>query len=130
MRQTAAHPAAGRHREIVDTVGDTGGIHQVSGQNEERHRQQRKAVEPSGHAVQDHEVRDMRDEVRVEQRRQRQRDEHRHAGEQYRNEDENQNRHRSTLLSIDGDLLGDVGSAPPALSRIAPDHLHLTCEHH
>ena len=67
MCEPAAHPAAGRDRKIVDAVGDAGGVHQVAGKDEERHCQQRKAVEPAGHAVQDHEVGDAGDEVRVKQ---------------------------------------------------------------
>ena len=86
VREPAAHPAGERHREIVDAVGDAGRIHQVAGQDEERHREQRETVDAAGHAVQDHEVRDAGDEVRVEQRRAGQRDEHRHAGEQHRDE--------------------------------------------
>ncbi len=82
MGETAAHPAAGRHREIIDAVGDPGRIHQIAGEDEERHRQQRKTVEAAGHAVQDHEVGNARDEVGVEQRRARQRDEHGNADQQ------------------------------------------------
>jgi len=67
MREPAAHPAAGRHRKIIDAVGDAGRIHQIAGEDEERHRQQRKAVEPARHAMQDHEVGNVRDEMRVKQ---------------------------------------------------------------
>ena len=93
--EAALHPAAGRYREIIDPVGDPRGIHQVAGQNKERHRKQRETVEPAGHAVQDHKIRNPGDEVGVKQRRERQRDEYGYAGQQRCEEDENQDRHRS-----------------------------------
>jgi hypothetical protein len=68
VRKAAAHPAAGRDRKIVDAVGDACGVHQVAGEDEERHREQRKAVEPARHAMQDHEIGDAGDEVCIEQR--------------------------------------------------------------
>ncbi len=82
VREPAAHPARERHREIVDAVGDAGRVHQVAGEDEERHREQRKRVDAACHAMQDHEVRQTCDEMRVDERRARERDENRHAGEQ------------------------------------------------
>jgi hypothetical protein len=65
--QPALHPAAGRHRKVINAVGNPGGIHQIAGKNEKRHRQQWKAVEPARHPVQDDEIRNSGDEMRVEQ---------------------------------------------------------------
>jgi len=89
----AAHPAGDRNREVVDAVGDPRGVHQISGEDEERHRKQRERVDAAGHAVQDHEVRDAGDEVGVEQRGTGQRDKHGHAGEQHKKEDKDEDGH-------------------------------------
>ena len=91
--EAAAHPARQRHGEVVDAVGDAGRVHQVAGEDEERHGQQREAVDAAGHAVQDHEVGDARDEVGVEEGGAGERDEHGHAGDQYGEEDEDEECH-------------------------------------
>ena len=91
--EPAAHPAGERHGEVVDAVGDAGRVHEVAGEDEERHGQQREAVDAAGHAVQDDEVGDARDEVRVEERGAGERDEHGHAGDQHGEEDEDQECH-------------------------------------
>jgi hypothetical protein len=85
--------APGINPPIVDAVGDPGRVHQIAGEDEERHRQQRKTVEAARHAVQDDEVGNVRDEVRIQQRGKRQCDEHGNAGQQGREENENQDRH-------------------------------------
>ena len=97
VREPAAHPARERDREIVDAVGDAGRVHQIAGQDEERHREQRETVDAARHAVQDHEVRIAGDEMRVDERRAGERDEHRHAGEQHRDEDERHHDHDRVL---------------------------------
>ena len=86
MREPAARPAGKCDREIIDAVGDAGRIHQIAGQDEERHRQQREGVDAARHAVQDDEVRQAGDEVRVDKGRAGERDKHRHTGEQNRYE--------------------------------------------
>ena len=69
LRQTALHPADQRDGEAVDAAGDAGDVHQVAGQDEERHGQQREAFHPGDHALrQDHVGRHVVDQ-QVEQRR-------------------------------------------------------------
>jgi hypothetical protein len=91
--QAAAGPARNRHREVVDAVGDPGGIHQVAGQDEKGHGQQREAVHAARHAVQNHEVRNAGDEVGIDQGRGGKRDEDRQAGKQHQEKDEDDERH-------------------------------------
>jgi hypothetical protein len=38
VTEAAAHPAHQRDRELVDAPGDSGDVHEVAGQDEERHR--------------------------------------------------------------------------------------------
>ena len=54
MAQAALEPAHQRQRVVVNAVGDAGVVHQVAGQNEEGHGQQRKAVNAADHAVNHH----------------------------------------------------------------------------
>ena len=51
VAEAAAHPADQRDREIVDAAGDAGDVHQVAGEDEERHREQRKALDAGDHAL-------------------------------------------------------------------------------
>ena len=53
MAQAAFHPADEPEREVIDAVGDAGRVHQVAGEDEERHGQQREAVDAADHPVHD-----------------------------------------------------------------------------
>ena len=69
VAEAALHPADERNREAVDATGHAGDVHQIAGQDEERHRQQRKALDAGDHALRQRDVgRDAGDED-VEQRR-------------------------------------------------------------
>ena len=69
VAEAAAHPAHQRDRELVDAPRHAGDVHQIAGQNEERHRQQRKALDAGDHALrQRHVGRDAGDE-NINQRR-------------------------------------------------------------
>ena len=80
--EPALQPADQREREVVDAVGDPGGVHQVAGEDEERHREQREAVDAADHAV-DHGERGNRPrDPDVQQRGERHRHRDRQAGHQ------------------------------------------------
>ncbi len=51
LRQAAFHPADQRQGEGIDAAGDPGDVHQIAGEDEERHRQQRKALDAGDHAL-------------------------------------------------------------------------------
>jgi hypothetical protein len=56
VRQPAGHVPDERAGEVVDPAGDPGLVEDHAGQDEERQRQEREAVEPGGHALdEDHE---------------------------------------------------------------------------
>ena len=54
MTQTTFEPAHQGQCVVVDAVGDARVVHQVTGQDEEGHGQQRKAVNARDHAVDHH----------------------------------------------------------------------------
>jgi hypothetical protein len=95
----ALQPADQREREVVDAVGDAGVVHQVAGQDEERHRQQRKAVDAADHAVHHRERRQVAADQDVQQRRARHRDGHRHAAGHQEQEDHFQHQRSSIVDS-------------------------------
>ena len=49
--EAALHPADEREREVVDAVGDAGDVHQVAGEDEERHGEQREALDAGDHPL-------------------------------------------------------------------------------
>ena len=53
VAEAALEPADQRQREVVDAVGDAGRVHQVAGEDEERHGEQREAVDAADHPVHD-----------------------------------------------------------------------------
>lgn len=52
--QTAAHRAQQLHAEVDDALGDTAGIHQLTGQHEQRHGDHQLAVSAVPHALRQH----------------------------------------------------------------------------
>ena len=86
VAEPALHPADQRQREVVDAVGDAGVVHQVAGEDEERHREQREAVDAADHPVHDHHRRRAPGQPDVDERRARHRDGDRDAGHHQREE--------------------------------------------
>jgi hypothetical protein len=56
LPQSAAHPAHQRNGEVIDAAGDARDVHQVAGQDEERHGQQGEGLHPRDHALRHHHV--------------------------------------------------------------------------
>ena len=56
MRQAAADVAHQRDADLDELGGDRTVVHQVGGQNEQRHRQQREAVQAVEHLLEDDDV--------------------------------------------------------------------------
>ena len=46
-----SHPADQRHREAVDPSSDPGDVHEVAGENEERHGKQGETLHAGDHAL-------------------------------------------------------------------------------
>ncbi len=86
VTEPALHPADQRQREVVDPVRDAGVVHQVAGEDEERHGEQREAVEAADHPVDDHHRRRASRQPDVDQRCARHRDGDRNAGHHQREE--------------------------------------------
>jgi hypothetical protein len=80
VTEAALHPSDQRQCEVVDAVGDPRVVHQVAGQDEERDREQREAVEPADHPVHDYHRRRAAGQQDVDERRARHRDGDRDPG--------------------------------------------------
>ena len=97
VAEAAAHPAHQRDREFVDAARHAGDVHEIAGQNEERHGQQRKALDAGDHALrQRHVGRDAGDE-NVDQRRYRHGERDRKADQHQQQKSPKQQQHRLTL---------------------------------
>ena len=97
VAEAAAHPAHKCYREFVDAPRHARDVHEVAGQNEERHGEQRKALDAGDHALrQRHVGRDAGDE-NIDQRRRRHRQRDRQAEQHQQQESPEQQQHRSTL---------------------------------
>ncbi len=68
VAEPALHPADEGHGEAIDAPGDAGNIHQVTGEDEERDGEQRKALDAGDHAVGKHHVRRDAGDENVEER--------------------------------------------------------------
>ena len=79
VAETALQPTDQCEREIVDAVGDAGVVHQIAGENEERHGEERKAVDAADHAMHDDERRHVAGQQDVDESRSRHGDGHGHA---------------------------------------------------
>ena len=88
VAEPALQPAHQRQGEVVDAVGDAGVVHQVAGEDEERHRQQREAVDAADHAVDHHERRQVAADQDVDQRGAGHGDGHRNAAGHEEQEDD------------------------------------------
>ncbi len=86
VAEAALHPADQRQREVVDAVGDAGVVHQVAGEDEERHGEQREAVDAADHPVDDDHRRRGAGQPDVDERGARHRDGDRDAGHHQREE--------------------------------------------
>ena len=93
VREPTARPSRKGNREIVNAIGDAGRIHQISGENKERHGQKREQIDAARHPVQDNEIRQAGDKMRVDEGRPSERNEHRNADKQHRNEQKRHNDH-------------------------------------
>ena len=88
MAQPTLEPADQGQRVVVNPVGDARVVHQVAGQNEKGHRQQRKAVDAADHAVNHHKRRVVAGPQDVKKRRARHGNGHRHATRHQDEEDD------------------------------------------
>ena len=79
VAEAALHPADQGEREVVDPRRDAGVVHQVAGEDEERHGEQREAVDAADHPVDDDERRQVAREQDVGERRPGHGDGHRNA---------------------------------------------------
>ena len=93
LRETALHPADKRQREGIDAPGDAGDVHEVAGEDEERHREQRKALDASDHALRGNDVGRDAIENEVEQRGNRHRYGDGHADEHQDEKGSDQKKH-------------------------------------
>ena len=94
VAETAAHPAHQRDREFVDAPRHARDVHEVAGQDEERHGQQRKALDAGDHALrQRHVGRDAGDE-NIDQRRHRHGQRDRQAEQHQQQKSPKQQQHR------------------------------------
>jgi hypothetical protein len=113
MAEAALHPAHRRDCEVVDAVGNPGRVHQVAGQDEERHGEQGKRIDAAGHPVEHHEVRDHGLELDVGERPRGKRHEDRNPEHEQEEEDAEQPDHAA--LSVDDEALaGRVGTPAAA----------------
>ena len=100
MAEPAVHPPDRRARETEDACRDAGGVHQVSGENEERHGDQREGVDAVHHVV-EHRHRRQPGEHDEDERREPERDRDRRT-DHHQNEEqdkEKEERHRATRPS-------------------------------
>ena len=51
LREPALHPADERDREAIDAAGDAGDVHEIAGEDEERHGEKREALDAGDHAL-------------------------------------------------------------------------------
>jgi hypothetical protein len=98
MPEAALEPADQREREVVDAVGDAGVVHQVAGEDEEGHRQQREAVDAADHAVHHGERRQLAADQDVDQRAAGHRDGHRDATGHHQQEQRLEHGQRSCIV--------------------------------
>ena len=98
-----AYAADDRHHPVDDAIGDAAAAHDLAGQDEERHRQQRKVVEAAEHIGLDDLQRHVSDEQNRRRRGQDQHDEDRKAEDQeYRRQDEIDERGRHFSARLPG----------------------------
>ena len=102
VREPPLHPADKRNREAIDAARDTGDVHEVAGENEEGHREQREAFDAGDHPLGQNHVRGGAARQEVDQRRDGHRQGDRQAEDQQDQEGANQDQHRSETGPVFG----------------------------
>ena len=126
VAEPALHPADQSKREVVDAGRDAGVVHQVAGEDEERHGEQREAVDAAHHPVDDDEGRQVAREQDVGERSACHGDGHRQPAAHEEQEEDLQHRGLASRqrASSHGPLEHAVAAAP-----VDACHLHRTERH-
>jgi hypothetical protein len=96
LAKTALHPAHQRHRKAVDAAGDAGDVHQIAGEDEKRHGEQREALDPGDHALGQRHIRRDAGIENVDQRGDRHRQRHRQAKHHQKEKSTEKDQHQRT----------------------------------